>query len=297
MNNRVFAFYTAQSKFTDLGPYTSMIRGLSDNIDDICKSTRNVIEHYHGLNSHRIKPLRFLDIDIRNNVDILAHIEKRSYKNIYEDIPFEDKVVGTCRTQAVFTCGILRAKQIPARVRYMFCTYFIENFNHEQTVVEYWCKERKRWIVVDSAMNYAVLKAKDILIDFDLHDVPTDKSMPASQAWLACRYSGKSAESFGAYMKDNKRCGQGYIRLKLYHDLACLNKIEVMEWDRWGTTLDNNFFAQNEEEQCDYLARILNIPNLNDEGIYDKISNLSEYVIPRKVLSKSPFKGDYEFLF
>lgn len=298
MDEEVLNFYTLQSKYTDLGEFASMVAGLSDNITEICKCVRNVIEHYHGLNSNKIKSTRLRDIDIRYNYKILECISEKSYKNIYQAIAFKDKVIGTCRSQALLTCGILREKSIAARIRYCYNTYFFNDFNHEQVVVEYWSFEKEKWVMIDPAVHDAILKKRKIAVNFDFHDVPSNKSMAISTAWLACRNGKLDANLFGAYSNHRKSYGLGYMRMKLYQDLACLNKIEVIEWDRWGTTLNNcEAFEVGEKKHCDYLANLLSVPNLQSQGWYENILNLKEYVRPIKGLSKSPFSGNYWVIF
>ncbi|MBA2649377.1 MAG: hypothetical protein H0U75_07240 [Legionella sp.] len=291
------AFYVAQSKYTDFGDFLPLIKNVPNDIEEIFKYSRNVIEHFHGINKNKIKPRRLLDVDIRYNKDILNRIKQCGYNDITNDIAFEDRIVGTCRTQAVFTCGILRAKGIPARTRYKYCTYFIEDFNHEQVLVEYWCHKKNRWLLGDPAMNHEVLQSKGISIHFDLCDVPQDKSMSIAAAWTNCRNKKTAPYFYGAYSKENKYNGYEHIHRKLYQDLACLNKIEVVEWDRWGIFLYNDTLDTEELSYCDDLATVLNVANLQDDALYRNINELKPHSIPVKGISASPFNADYEIIF
>jgi len=297
MNEDTLNFYVTQSKYTSLGDFLSLVESVPNNIEAVCKCARNVIEHFHGLNSKKISLSRFLDVDLRCNATILERIKKSGYENIVDDISFNNKIIGTCRMQAVFACGLLRAKGIPARVRYKYCTYFIEDFNHEQVVVEYWCSKIKKWMTADPAMNHEVLEQKKIKIDFDLCQVPADKSMTISTAWKKCRRQLANPDSFGAYNQENRYNGYKHIRKKLYHDLACLNKVEVVEWDRWGPFLLNDYLFPEEESYCDYLADIMDVPDLNEQALYQNISFLREKIIPVTGESMSPFNGNYPITF
>lgn len=295
--NETLEFYCTQSSYTDLGEYSSMIEEMPTDLSEICRIVRNVIEHYHGINKNKIKTRRFLDVDIRFNKEILARVKQLGYNNIQEPIEFENKIIGSCRTQAVLACGILRHMKIPARVRYKYCTYFIEDFNHEQAVVEYWDKEKNCWILIDPAMNYEILEYKNIKIDFDLCHIPDDKSMPVSTAWLDARAGKVDPNLFGAFSNNNKNCGLWHIRVKLLHDLACLNKIEVLEWDRWGATLLFHPLNNEEIELTNFLAHRLNANPIFNEGIYSTMADIENKIKPITGLARSPFLGDYEVIF
>jgi len=295
--DHVLDYYTVQSKYTDFADFSPFLDDLPDDIAELCRCVRNVIEHFHGVNKHKIKPLRLLDIDIRHNKEIMARINKCGYRDLLHDIAFSDRVVGTCRSQAVFMCGLLREKGIPARVRYKYCTYFVDDFNHEQVVVEYWCSKKNKWLIVDPAMNHAALAEKGITIHFDLCNVPDDKSMSIAEAWQLCRNDQVDPAIFGAFSKESKYCGFAHIRRKLYQDLACINKVEVIEWDRWGVFQNSDEISPKEELYCDYLAMLMNNPNLHGEALYACIEDLNEGVVPITGVSVSPVNSNYDIEF
>src|SRR5262249_24882929 len=69
-------------------------------------------------------------------------------------------------------------------------------------------------------------------IDFDVHDIPRDRFLVAGVVWQRIRSGQVDPSQYGVAPDDSFR-GEWAIRNHLIYDLAALNKIELLLWDRW----------------------------------------------------------------
>jgi hypothetical protein len=144
--------------------------------------------------------------------------------------PPERRLVGVCRHFMVLLLAMLRAKRIPARGRCGFGGYFNPGFFEDHVVCEYWNGSEKRWMLVDPQFD-DVWRAR-LGIEYDVLDVPRDRFLIASDAWTECRTRAADPAKFGI-VNGNLR-GLWFIAANLIHDVAALNKMELLRWDAWG---------------------------------------------------------------
>jgi hypothetical protein len=136
-----------------------------------------------------------------------------------------NRVVGTCRHFAVLSCALLRHRNIPARVRCGFATYFQPNRGLDHWITEYWDNNDARWVRLDSEiLGQSVLSRPE--------DLAPDEFLTGGQAWAAFRKGEIDAATFGVFGTEN--WGAAEIRGNAVKDLAALNKIESLPWDEWG---------------------------------------------------------------
>ena len=69
-------------------------------------------------------------------------------------------------------------------------------------------------------------------VDHDILDVPRDRFLIAADAWTLCQ-TGRSDPARVGTVNGNLR-GLWFIAANLVHDLADLNKMEMLRWDVWG---------------------------------------------------------------
>src|SRR5262249_22929890 len=100
----------------------------------------------------------------------------------------------------------------------------------DHVVSEYWHAAEERWILVDAQFDEAWRKA--LSIDHDILDVPRSRFLIAADAWSQCRAGNHDSAKFGI-VKGNLR-GLWFVAANLVHDVATLNKVELLRWDAWG---------------------------------------------------------------
>jgi transglutaminase-like putative cysteine protease len=131
-------------------------------------------------------------------------------------------------------CAMLRHKGIPARIHVGFADYFRvfgKGFHTGHVVTEYWDAAAARWKLVDPEQSSKHIQFNQI--DFDVHDVPSERFWVAGKAWQMCREGQADAETFGAAPDDFFR-GWWALRHRIFHELAYLNKTELLLWDSWS---------------------------------------------------------------
>jgi hypothetical protein len=106
----------------------------------------------------------------------------------------------------------------------------------------------------------------------DIFDVPRDRFLIAADAWMLCREGNADPNAFGIFKGDLR--GLWFIARNLVHDVASLNKMELLRWDDWGAmpnpvqTLTNDQLAF-----FDRLAALTEIPDVTFEKLrtlYDR---------------------------
>lgn len=282
-------FYLIQTENTDPGKFSRFLDDVPMDITEIFRISRNVVEHHAGINTERIPIERYREMEIERIEDIFGRLATNGVTSIVEPIMLKDKVVGNCFNISKVAVSLLRAKGVPARIRYAYCTYFYPDFNHEQAIVEYWNEAEGKWLRGDASMNFEILNHLNINVDIDLLRVSEKLSAQIADIWIGCRAGQLDFSDYGASISSRKRGGLGHVAHKLIHDLACLNHIELMD--------------------CDFIAppkRYLKSKNL-DLGAFDTAARIlkdmmyPEYcygndsiplcVVPRRIMRRSRFSG------
>jgi hypothetical protein len=146
-----------------------------------------------------------------------------------------------CRQFSVLTTALLRMAGVPARSRCGFCPapnarlgagHFLDHW-----WVERWESNLARWVCIDTAIDEQLATA--LRLDFDPRDIPTGKYLSGAEAWQRCRSGEADPMLFGVA----GMWGAGIVRGNVVRDLAALNKIELLPWDKWKSW-DESFIGE-----------------------------------------------------
>ncbi|KAK3391257.1 hypothetical protein B0H63DRAFT_467598 [Podospora didyma] len=143
-----------------------------------------------------------------------------------------DRVVGCARDAVVLFVAMARQKGIPARGRVGFASYFEPGWFMDHVVAEVWDASQNRWRLVET-MPVTDDEGQEV----DYLDLKEDEFVTAPRAWQAAR-QGKTDP--GRYVVDPSLLevpilrGWPYLAHNLIHDLAWMNKNEMLLWDHWG---------------------------------------------------------------
>ena len=138
------------------------------------------------------------------------------------------RVLGICRHFALVHTALLRRAGVPARVRCGFANYFDRSKWYDHWIVERWSDDGGRWVRDDpqlDGLQRAVTK-----VEFDPTDQPPGEFLSGSEAWRLARAGEVDPSLFGIF----DMWGLPFISGNVISDLACLNKVELLPWDRWG---------------------------------------------------------------
>ena len=111
---------------------------------------------------------------IRKADQLLAAIQQIDGAPLTQEREPGKRLVGVCHHFAKLLVTLLRAKRIPARMRYGFGDYFNPGFYEDHSLVEYWNGKQKRWVLVDP--QFDTRWQKQLRIEHDVFDVPRDIS-------------------------------------------------------------------------------------------------------------------------
>ena len=161
---------------------------------------------------------------------------------VAEARPLSKRAIGVCRHFSLLLVAMLRHKNIPARARCGFGSYFEKGKFIDHWVAEYW--NGTRWVMVDAQIDE--VQRKLFRVDFDPLDVPRDRFLVAGNAWALCRAGNADPDAFGILDMH----GWAFIAGNVVRDVAALNDVVMLPWDVWGimphlgATLDEAAFRR-----------------------------------------------------
>jgi hypothetical protein len=190
---------------------------------------QGLIVHYQETDTYGIEipPERRREIDTRHVPAMLERIMALDARPLLEPRAPERRLIGCCRDFATLTCSMLRQRGISTRVRWGFSTYFQPGFNCDHVICEHWNGDR--WVLVDPEMDDLHRQMNNLR--FDPLDLPRDRFLLAGEPWRRCRSGDADPERFGV---DDETRGMWSIQSSLIHDVAALNRMELLCWDCWG---------------------------------------------------------------
>jgi excinuclease ABC subunit A len=254
----MYEFYKEHSVFTDPAIYAEKLDQLPDTIPELVKVVQGLIIHrldgqIFGIN---IPQDRLNEMEIRKVSSMLEVIFKLDDSPITQPRSVEKKLISGCRDFAVLLCAFLRHKGIPARPRVGFAHYVFGG-THDHILAEYWNEAEQRWVLVDSRIGPEYKMKVPRLKDMNLYDVKKPDFDFASDIWLTCRQGLSDPNKFGCGTVSKTIKGFRHIQDRMIHELAMLNKMEMLPWDLWGYMIwDLPGVAPHEPEHVSLLDEL-----------------------------------------
>jgi hypothetical protein len=179
-----------------------------------------------------------------------------------------------------------RHKGIPARARVGFARYLIDGRLIDHEIAEVWDGSAGRWRLVEPEIDDGHTDPADGA-SFDALDVPPDRFLTAPHAWQAARSGAIDPERF----IDGPGLGiWSWLRHNLVHDLAALNKTEMLLWEDWGVPDLRTPPGPGEMPVLDELATLTGQPSPPLAGLRSAYRR-PEFVVPDTVTSYSPARA------
>lgn len=238
-------YYKGHSVITNPGRYAYLYDTLPETIPQLCQVVQELLLHLFHANRYGVKlsVQRKEEASLREVEDILQRAMELCNHPLIQPRDPKNRVISICRDYAVLLCSFLRHKGIPARVRVGFATYFGSELHQPHWICEYWCQNRKDWVIVDAQLDD--IQARYYEIDFDPFNVPADKFL----------YAGKEYELFHKDSDDSFVMKRS-LKISLIQDLSALNKMEVEIWD---VTSFMDIDEHQNSETSNLLRRIVEI--------------------------------------
>lgn len=283
-------YYAEQSPITDPGGASGHLEDLPADVAALRQAALGLVFHYRDEDpaSHGVSEDRLPEVDSRYAERMLGRLFELDGTPLSEGRPQEKRLLGCCRDFLVLLVTMARHKGIPARARVGFASYFEEGFNVDHEVAEVWDAAEDRWRLVDPQLGEGFVDETDG-VAFDSLDVPRDRFLVGGEAWRTCREGEADPEAFlvdpGLEIEQTR--GWSYLRHNLVHDLASLNKAEMVLWDYWGL-METEPPSEKDLALLDRVARA----TLSLDGSFREVRALYEEEpglrVPTSVTSYSP---------
>ena len=222
------------------------------------------------------------DIHLRSLEAIVNRILDLDDQPLTETRAAENRIAGRCRNYVLLLIGALREKDIPARARCGFGSYFNPGSFEDHWVCEYQDRTDGKWRFADP--QFDAIWRKKLSVSHDTADVPRDHMRVAGDAWQLCRSGRAKPSQFGISFVGLH--GLWMVAGNLVRDIAALNRMELQPWDVWGAQPPPDE-ALNEEQLAffDRLATLSREPDKHIDALRDLYANDDRVRVPSEVFN------------
>jgi hypothetical protein len=233
--------WARQSAVTDPGAAAGAIDALPAELAALREASSQLVFHYRAggdFAENRVPAERIAEINTRYADAMLALILERGEPTLGRKRQAPDRVVGCCRDSTVLFLALARHKGIPARARVGFAAYFHPGWLLDHVVAEVWDDRDGRWRLVDPEMNGGwTPEVNGRRVDW--LDLTDDQFVTGPRAWRAARAGNADPERYvvAPELELPGLRGWPYLAHNAIHDVAALNKTEMLLWDEWGLQL------------------------------------------------------------
>jgi hypothetical protein len=283
-------FYASHSAVTSPEAMRDRLSSLPADVAGIQRVARGLVLHYRGEDplGHGVPEERLAEIDTRYADSMLSRLRELDDRPLTEPRSPTERLIGCCRDFTVLFLTMAREAGIPARARVGFATYFFAGYRVDHEVAEVW--NGSEWRLVDAELHDDHDDPNDGA-RVDPLDVPRDRFLVGGTAWQLARGGIAAPETFvvapDLHLEPTRSWPQ--LRHNLIHDLAALNKVEMILWDSWGLT-ESERAAEDDLELLDEIASL----TASADPPVEELRRLYErdgIRVPQTVLSADPLGG------
>lgn len=225
------SYFATQSAFTDPGEHGSLFVGLPKAAPEICQAIQGLFLDYRERYKYPIVNERLLCTNARYVRTVIDWVLKLKKAPLTDARAEEDRFTATTSDYANLFCAIARYHGIPARKR----VGFVDGWSFD--LAEYW--DGTAWQQIDPS------------------GLAQGPFVPAAQAWQSVRSGAADAEQFQSDSNARPK-GLEVLRANLMLDLAAMNKVELLNWDRYGWMMRPfDDFSDRAWETLDKVAALL----------------------------------------
>ena len=288
-------FWAAHSPVTEPGPAAAVIDRLPPDLGALRAASQQLVFHYRAGGDYAengIAPERVSEIDTRYAALMFARLGELADRPLSAARHPAERLVGCCRDFTVLFVAMARHKGIPARARVGFAGYFAAGWLIDHVIAEVWDESADRWRLVEPEIADLHADPADGA-SFDPLDVPADRFLTGPRAWQLARSGAADPERFvvdpGLEIPATR--GWPQLRHNLVHDLAALNKAEMLLWEDWGVLDSLTPPGPGELIMLDELAALTGQPSPPLADIRSAYRR-PEFAVPDTVTTFSPARTD-----
>lgn len=268
------------------------IAALPSDIASLHHAANQLVLHY-AAGKKDVLPERQREIDTRYADAMLTRIFTRGPgATLSKDRDVLGRTVGCCRDYALLFVCLARSHGYAARMRVGFCPYSAPGYMQDHVVAEIWDPADSRWRLVDANMPADwVGEVQGHKVDvLDLR--PGIDFQTAPQAWLAIHNGTAPVDvyNYTGYVSSPPEIrGLAFIAHNVLHDLAALDKKELLLWEEWGVRIEfNTTVTEAEKQMMDEVSAVTQHQNVKIEDV-KKFLTYKGLAIPNVVTLYDPY--------
>lgn len=232
-------YWASQSAVTDPGPLAAAaIDALPGDLAALREASSQLMFHFQtggDFADSGVPAGRMTEINTRYADAMPGLILQRGDPALDRDRPPSERVVGCCRDATVLFLALARAKGIPARARVGAAAYFEPGWLCEHEVAEVWDEAEGRWRLAGQQMGAAgTPEVNGVPVDW--LDLTPGQFVTGPRAWQAVRDGTCDPERHVVFPDLDVPGTRGWSEIahNVIHDLAALDRTEMLLWDGWG---------------------------------------------------------------
>jgi hypothetical protein len=228
-------FYRTQSAWSDPGRWTVDLAAIPPEPDAVVSAVSGLLLHpfFAAMRGIAIPPAADGDRGVRAVAAMLDVVRARDPRPLTAPRAAEDRFFCVCSGFARLATAVFRAHGVPARCRVGFAAYFNPGKLEDHWVCEY--RDGDRWRLLDAQLDERAVR--ELGIRFPPTDVPREQFLDGSTAWRQARAGELDPATMGLSVLG--LAGMWLVAGDVMLDVAALNKIELLPWEKWsvGRTL------------------------------------------------------------
>ncbi len=240
------ADYNKFDASTDPGEYVYLYKDLPASLDSLCDLVQNQLVHpWNGgpqPQSRKYEPRKNYRV-----ANMLKQLVQMNPAGLVIDRLLDERVIASCRENALLLTSILRYQGTPSRVRAGWVKYLSSDQSKytDHWVSEVWNEKEKRWLLVDTNPKRV--------------DFPRSEFQPGGEAWLHLQAEQTTPET---YQSDSDLF---YVKLNFGHDFNAILGTGPHYWE--APPLFHVKIQEMEEWQLTLLDRLANLLKKPDQNL------------------------------
>lgn len=263
-------YFASQSPITDPGKHGDLIAAMPKTIPEICSAVQGLCQNYKTWYSVKIGTEQLLLSNDHYVSDIIGNVLRKDKSPLTEARGEEERIFASSADYVSLFCAIARHNGIPARKR---VGYKVSDMYVAYDIAEYW--DGSAWQQADAAG----------MLD-------GCKFVYAAEAWQAWR-KGELCE---CQLRGDPARGAEVLRACLMLDLAAVNKMEMLNWDRYGWMLTPVMYQSSRAMAVlDEVAGLLLDVDANLEALQAVYTREEGLEVPHAVKCAHPLIPAFKF--
>ena len=290
------AAWIAQSQFTDPGAASKAIDELPAELAALREASSRLVFHYRAggdFAANGVPAERAAEIHTCYAGAMLGLLLERGAPSLSRDRVPADRLVGCCRDATVLFVALARHKGFPARARVGFASYINPGWMIDHVIAEVWDQAAGRWRLIDPEMS-ADWTPEVNGRRADWLDLTDDQFVTGPRAWLAARAGTDDPARYVVSPDLDVPVLRGwpYLAHHVIHDLAALNRTEMLLWEAWGMQLGHGPGPVPEADAAllDEISAVTADPGVSAEAVA-AFAGRDGLRVPATVTRLDPYGG------